>query len=148
MTALNLARPDDLDRLLPLARALHEELGKSTDDAQLTAALSPLLDGSPHGAVYTMGPRRAPIGYVVVTFGWSIEHGGLEGWIDEMFIRPGVRGRGLGGEVLANLPKALADAGLTCLSLLAPRADDRLQRLYTRARFQPRAGDIVMTRVL
>ena len=110
--ALHLAKPDDLERLMPLVAAFHaEEALQSTEDSR-HAALTPLLDGSPHGAVYLIGPQRAPIGYIVVTFGWSVEFGGLDGFIDEIFIRSGVRGRGVGSEVITSLVAMLKSVGM------------------------------------
>ncbi len=100
MTALTLAKTDDLERLTPLVAAFHQEEGISQDDDTRRAALTPLLDGSPHGAIYMIGPGRAPIGYIIVTFGWSVEFGGMDGFVDEFYIRPGVRGRGIGSEVV------------------------------------------------
>src|SRR5690606_19389591 len=106
-----LAKPDHLDRVLPLIAAFHAEIGIAQDDATRHAAALPLLAGSPHGAIYIAGPVRAPIGYAIVSFGWSMEFGGLDGILDEIYIRPGVRGRGIGANMLSALPLALAGAG-------------------------------------
>ena len=108
--ALHLAKPDDLARLLPLVSAFHLEEGLKSTDEQRTNALAPLLDGSPHGAIYLIGPSKGPIGYIVVTFGWSIEFGGLDGFIDEIYIRPGVRGRGVASEVITSLAGMLTSS--------------------------------------
>ena len=137
-TAVHLAQVDDLDRLLPLVAAYHAfEQVETTEDAR-RAALMPLLEGSPHGAVWLIGPRKAPVGYIVITFGWSIEMGGLDGFVDEFFIRETVRGRGMGSEVLATLLKQLASAGLKALHLEVDRGNARAQRLYERHGFRLR----------
>lgn len=146
MTALRLAHPEDLPKLLPLVAAFHDHMGISTDEAHRTAALTPLLEGSPLGACYLIGPRMAPIGYVVISFGWSVEFGGLDGTVDEIFLRPSVRGRGIGHEVLSELPKALAGAGLKALHLEVRADDEPAQRFYKRLHFTPRDGYVLMTR--
>lgn len=148
MTALNLAKSEDLDRLLPLVAAFHDEAGITMDGDARSGALTPLLEGSPHGAIYLIGPGRAPIGYIVVCFGWSIEFAGMDGFIDEFYIRPGVRGRGIGSEVLRQLPKALASAGMKALHLEVATDNDRAQKLYGRLRFEPRRNYILMSRKL
>ena len=144
--ALTLAGPEHLDRLLPLVTAFHAEAGITLSDEARRAALQPLLDGIPHGSAYLIGPPRAPIGYIVITFGWSVEFGGLDGFIDEFFIRPGVRGRGIASEVLHALPRALANAGLRALHLEVDAANTTSQKLYTRAGFALRDGYHLMTR--
>ena len=148
MTALNLARPDDLDRITRLVGDFHTEQGITQDDATRRAAILPLLEGSPHGAVYLIGPARAPIGYVTVGFGWSIELGGMDGFLDEIYIRPGVRGRGIGSEIMLSLPKALAGAGLKALHLEVDREDASVRKLYEKLHFRPRDKYMLMTRVL
>lgn len=146
--ALHLARPEDLDRLEALVAAFHAERGVEQTEEARRAALAPLLEGVPHGAAYLIGPARAPLGYVVISFGWSVEFGGLAGTVDELYVRPAVRRRGIAGEVLIALPKALAGAGLKLLHLEVDRADEAALRLYARAGFRPREGCLVMGKTL
>ncbi len=146
MTSLNIAKSEDFDRLLPLVSAFHTEAGITLDDTARRDAVMPLLDGSPHGVIYLIGPARAPIGYIAIGFGWSIEFAGMDGFIDEFYIRPGVRGRGIGSEVLLNLPKALANAGLKALHLEVLHSNERAQKLYQRRQFEPRQDYMLMTR--
>lgn len=143
---LTLARPDHLAQLLPLVAAFHADAGISGDDKTREAALRPLLDGSPHGAVYLIGPARAPIGYIALGFGWSIRSGGLDGRIDELFVRAGVRGRGIASEVLRSLPKALAGAGLKALHVELHAPDEMRLRLFSRAGFSRQADDHLLVR--
>jgi len=93
--ALHLAGPDDLDRLAQLVAAFHDEDGIVLADTARRASLKPLLNGSHHGAAYLIGPARAPIGYTVVTFTWSVELGGSDALVDKIYLRPPVRGRAL-----------------------------------------------------
>jgi len=137
VTALTLAREGDLERLLPMVATRAAEAGHAGDEAAARAALLPLLEGCPHGAVYLVGPPRAPIGYVVLSFGWSLAAGGLTARIDEMHIRRAVRGRGIGTEVLGSLPRALGSAGLRAIEAETGRADTRLRALFARQRFHP-----------
>ncbi|MEL7131197.1 MAG: GNAT family N-acetyltransferase [Pseudomonadota bacterium] len=146
--ALTLAAPEHFDRLDALVAAFHTEEGINMSPEVRAAGIQPLLDGIPHGAAYLIGPPRAPIGYVVVTFGWSIEFGGMDGFIDEIFIRPGVRKRGIATEVLLALPRALGEAGVKALHLEVDTANTVAQKLYTRAGFKLRDGYHLMTRML
>jgi len=146
VTALHLASATDLPRLMPLVSAFHAEYGLALDDAHRTDALTPLLEGSPYGAVWIMGPTIAPIGYVIITFGWSVELGGMEGFVDEIYVRPAVRGRGIATEVLEQLPKVLADSGMRGLHMEVDRNDEKTQMVYRRQGFKPRDRYMLMTR--
>lgn len=144
--ALTLAGPEHLEKLDALVAAFHVEEGITLPQDERRAGLQPLLEGIPHGAAYLIGPPRAPIGYLVVTFGWSVEFGGLDGFIDEIYVRPGVRGRGVASETLQALPKALAGAGLKAMHLEVGRSAETAQKLYKRAGFQPREDYMLMTK--
>ena len=146
--ALTLATPEHFDRLDALVAAFHAEEGIRLSEEARRAGIAPLLEGIPHGAAYLIGPPRAPIGYVIVTFGWSVEFGGMDGFVDEIFVRPGVRGRGVAGEVLLALPRALAGAGVKALHLEVSEENETAQRLYARCGFSLRKGYHLMTRRL
>lgn len=146
--ALHLAKPDDLQKLIEMVAAFHIEHGLSSTSESRKAAIVPLLDGTPHGVAYLIGPPRAPIGYIIVTFGWSVEFGGMDGSIDELYVRPAIRKRGIASDVLNALPKALADAGIKALHLEVDRHADASQRLYAHAGFVARERYILMTKKL
>lgn len=148
MRSLHLAKPEDLPKLLPLVASFHDHQGFNTTPEHQHDAILPLLQGSPHGAVWLIGPRRAPVGYVVVSFGWSVEYGGMHAIVDEIFVRSAVRKRGMGSEALNALAKALRDGGIRALHLEAKQSDDALKSFYHRAKFITRHGYAYMTRTL
>lgn len=134
---LHLAGEADLDRLLPMVRAYHAAEGIDVSDEHRRDALLPLLEGSPHGAVWFIGPKMSPVGYVAVCFGWSIELGGMDGFIDELWIREKVRGRGMGSEALFLLLATLKESGLKAMHLEMAEGNPA-ERLYRRAGFRRR----------
>jgi len=146
--SLYLATAEDAARLLPLVAALHLDLGFRTDAAHRERAIQPLIDGSPHGAVWLIGPRRAPVGYIAVSFGWSVEYGGMDAIVDELYIRPAVRGRGMAGEAINALALALKQSTIKALHLGLDRSNEGALRLYQRCGFAARDSQIYMTRKL
>lgn len=146
MTQLTFATPEHLESVLRLVADFHREEGIEQDDTTLRSAVLPLLEGSPHGAIYIAGPVRAPIGYIVVTFGWSLEFGGMDGFVDEIYIRPGVRGRGLGTELLSSMPKTLAESGVKALHLKVARSNTKARAVYEKMGFEARENYVLMSR--
>lgn len=143
--ALHLATTEDTDRVVALVAAYHAFEGIEQDDDTRRRAVEPLLAGSPHGAIWLIGPRRSPVGYIAISFGWSIELGGMDGVIDEFFMRQSVRGRGMGTEVLRLLLRQLSAAGVKALSLEVSPGNARAQSLYARRGFVLRDGYHYMT---
>ena len=135
-SAITLADPTDLPRVMGLMARFHEEMGLPYDDAHREAAAAPLLDGSPLGAVWLIGPARAPLGYVMIGFGWSVPRAGMVGTLEEVFIRPSVRRRGIGTETLHAIAVSLRDAGLRALTVSLPPEQDALQSFCERVGFR------------
>lgn len=142
---LHLADQGDLDRLLPMVASYHTHADIEMDEGQRSAAVEPLLNSSPLGAIWLIGPKMAPVGYVAVSFGWSIEMGGMDAFIDELWVREKVRGRGMGSDALAALIPALEEAGVKAMHLEVPNGN-AAERIYKRAGFKRRAFSL-MTRV-
>ncbi|SFA75896.1 Acetyltransferase (GNAT) family protein [Poseidonocella pacifica] len=145
---LHLAGAEDRDRLLPLVAAFHAEIGQANDPAEQAEAVDPLLEGSPHGAIWLIGPRRAPVGYVSISFGWSVAAGGLDGRVDALFIREKVRGRGMATEALNALAMALRENGIKALNLDVEAENEIAFKLYRRCGFRKRESSIHMARTL
>lgn len=139
---------EDLPKLLPLVAGFHDHQGFNTTAEHQHDAILPLLQGSPHGAIWLIGPRRAPVGYVVVSFGWSVEYGGMDAIVDELYVRSAVRKRGMGSDALNALAKALSEGGIRALHLEANQNDETLKRFYQRAKFFTREGYAYMSREL
>src|SRR5690349_7136633 len=64
------------------------------------AAMRRLLTDAGAGRVWLIRADAEPAGYVVLAFGYSIEFGGRTAFVDELFVDPGHRGRGVGKAAL------------------------------------------------
>jgi ribosomal protein S18 acetylase RimI-like enzyme len=148
MTQISLCTTEDAARLLPLVARMHAERGLATSDESREAALAPLLEGSPLGAVWIFGPARAPVGYVVVTFGWSLETGGMDATVNEIWVRPSVRRRGIASEALYEIGRALKAANVTALRLVIDSDDAASAGLCRTAGLTPRPKAVVLSRSL
>ncbi|MBD0865485.1 MAG: GNAT family N-acetyltransferase [Rhodobacteraceae bacterium] len=112
-SSLQIASPSDPDRLNGPIPTFYAGKHLSSYDESIRAALSTLLDGSPHGAVYRIGPAFARIGYAMIIFGWPTDFGDVDACPDETCPRPAMRGRGIVGEGLNALAFAPEHVGVT-----------------------------------
>jgi GNAT superfamily N-acetyltransferase len=123
---------DDLDLLAALSAEFNEVDGHPHDDARVRAALTPLLRDDELGVVYLFGDPAS--GYAVVTWGYSIESGGRDALLDEIYIRQ--RGQGLGGAAFEEVLDDLRQRGLTRMFLETERPNTKVRTFYTRHGFQ------------
>jgi diamine N-acetyltransferase len=70
-----------------------------------------------------------------VTIGYSIEFGGRDAFLDELFVSADSRGRGLGTRALEVAAEACREAGIVALHLEVDHANTAAQRLYRRHGF-------------
>jgi ribosomal protein S18 acetylase RimI-like enzyme len=119
-----------LDRLLPLVRDYHafEEIERTDDERR--KALAPLLGENPLGRIWLILEGGEPVGYIALCFGYSIEFGGRDAFVDEFFLAEAARGRGLGRQVLAEVRKSAAHHGIVALHLEVARSNTRARRFY------------------
>ena len=129
------ARPADLERLLPQVRDfwLFEKLRWETVD--VSRVLASLLDDPSRGRVFVAEADGELVGYSVLAFGYSLEHGGLDALVDELYVRPELRGDGLGTRLLEALAATCRALGITRLHLEVDRTNPRAQKLYARLGF-------------
>jgi ribosomal protein S18 acetylase RimI-like enzyme len=124
----------DLPALERMVRAYYAEDGLDFDPGRQGAALGALAAGDPLGLGWLVRRAGEIVGYAVVTLGFSIESGGRDGFIDELYVVPPMRGRGIGAEVLALVEREARARGLARLYLEVAHGN-RALALYRRAGF-------------
>ena len=102
-TATRNAALDDIPALIDMMQEFYAEADYPLDRQWAAASFSTLLRDDSLGAVWIIADDSEPAGYVVLTVRFSMEYGGLDAFIDDLFIRPAYRRRGLGRAALRAL---------------------------------------------
>lgn len=137
----------DLPTLLPMMAAFAEGEGHAADPSRAERAVRYLLDHPAFGGVWLILESDRIIGYLAVTLGFSFEFDGHDSFIDEIYVDPRFRGRGIGTRSLAFAEKAARDLGATTLHLEASRRDDGPIAFYARSGYRDR-GYLLMSKRL
>lgn len=133
-TAIHLCADEDIGRLAELVARARFEADDPIALEDVTEALAPLAGGAAQGAAWLFGPSRAPTGYVILSFRFSLAHGGTIGTIEDIYVRPTIRRRGIATEVLLALASALRDGGIVAVTMqLSDDAPEALPRLAARS---------------
>jgi len=127
-------RGSDADALARLARNFHAEDGHQLTDAG-EAALRQVAQGEPLARAWLVREHDAVLGYLIITLGYSIEYGGRDGFIDDLYLVPAARGRGLGRMLLDFALAQARGLGIGTLHLEVERGNDAAVQLYRTAGF-------------
>lgn len=134
------ARSTHLPLLVGMARTYCELDQHPFEEQKVRAGFGALLESDRHGVVWLIGAGVAgdPVGYAVVTWGWSVEGGGPEALLDEFFVDD--RGRGIGSEALDSIIEDCRNRGMRRIFLETEDHNDRARRFYRRRGFVDEAS--------
>ncbi|HKY94137.1 MAG TPA: GNAT family N-acetyltransferase [Kiloniellales bacterium] len=122
--------PADLQALTQLVRAYYSYDQHHFDEPVILAALRQLCEGTAYARCFFIHLGETRIGYVSASFGFSIEVGGFDFFLDEFFIEEPWRGRGLGRVLLAMIEDEVRKLGGRRLCLEAVLYNPRAAYLY------------------
>lgn len=132
---IKLATEDDIQLLLPFVRSFHEFEGLNLTDDEREISVRGLLTKSEFGGIWIIFDGALPAGYIAICKGYSIEFCGYDAFIDEFYIRPESRGKGLGMTVLQLAKVEAQKLGIRALHLEVARSNTRARSFYASASF-------------
>src|SRR4051794_40294162 len=130
-----------LDTALPLISAFYGEEALDYREARARRALVQLLDNPAQGAFQFIRVDGQPVGYFVLTICFSLEFGGRFALLDEFYVVPAHRGRGVGAGALDHIRHMAESWSLESIRLEIDRANLRLRAFYGRGGFKPHERD-------
>lgn len=127
-----LAGPGDEEIVLELMREFYtiEHLDYRQEVAR--AALRELWGDTARGRVYLPSVEGSLAGYLVLTYGFSLEFHGRDALVDELYLREAYRGRGLGTACLRWVEEVCREEGIHAVHLEVDRINTGAKRLYHR----------------
>lgn len=138
----------DVGTLLEFMRALYQEDGSTPLEPDAAeAALRRLLDAPERGMVWLIRRHEQPVGYLVLTWGYSLEFHGRDAFIDELYVAPSARGQGLGRQAVEWAETVCRAHGAGAMHLEVELDNERAHALYRRSGFAER-GLRLMTKRL
>ncbi len=119
-------------------------MGLYTDDpggmpmtyARARRQASSMLDRPDRVRMLLIEVEAEPVGHAILVPYWSNEFGGEIMWLDEMYIAPTHRHRGIGTAVLTRLQKWAEEEGWWRVELEAHRRNEHALKVYERAGFE------------
>jgi GNAT superfamily N-acetyltransferase len=120
----------DIPSILPMMREFYDFEGIPFDESRSIRLLTQLLNDPRCGRLVIIEHDSTLAGYMIVGFGFSIEFGGKDALLDELFLLPQFRGLGLGSEAIAFAISLCKQDGVAALHLEADHFNERAHDLY------------------
>ena len=129
------ATASHLDHLLALAREFYAGERLPYDETVLRRAYAALWAVPLHGAVWLARDGDELAGYGVLACGFSLEYAGRDAFVDELYVRPDRRDRGIGSRILDAMEAECRRQGIAALHLEVDHDNAAGRRLYRRRGF-------------
>jgi ribosomal protein S18 acetylase RimI-like enzyme len=120
----------DANLFLEMAEKFHAEDGHPLT-AFGKASILDVAAGVDLAPAFFIINNAEKIGFFVLSLGYSPEHGGTDGFIDDIYIDPSHRGLGLGRQALDLALEESRKCGIRVLLLEVEAENDRAYHLYT-----------------
>src|SRR5262245_7768814 len=100
---VSVAAPEDVGDLVALMEEFYAGSNYPLDQQWARSALIRLISDQAWGRIWLARSGGGAIGHVVLTVRYTMEHGGLSGYVDDLFVRPEFRRQGVGRALLNDL---------------------------------------------
>ena len=126
----------DLDALIEMMGRMQRDdpWAEPFDEARVRENVCELLADSRYGLIYLGLDEQTSVGYLVICFDYSLEYRGKGAWIDELFVEPAHRGKGIGTQLLDLAESACREHGAQFLHLEVNHGNFAIE-LYRRLGF-------------
>ena len=122
------------------AGLLVEQLGEHGVDAsadQLSPVLKRVVADAARGFILLARDDRRIVGIAYVATILSAEHCGLVAWLEELYVTPSLRSRGIGTALVTAVLERARETDIVAIDLEIDAGHSRAESLYRRLGFRP-----------
>ncbi len=126
------ARPEEAEELLPLMRGYCEFYKASPPDRGLLEMARTLATDPSQGALFIAREDGRAVGFAAVDWKWSSLKGARIGYLEDLFVAPEARGRGIADALIEICAERCRGLGMPAMEWLTATDNDRAQKVYKR----------------
>lgn len=126
-------RAGDAEPLLPLLRGYCDFYEVSPSDEELLELARTVAGDPEQGSLYVAEEEGGPIGFALMDWRWAGTAGGRVGHLEDLFVSPGARGKGVADALIARCAERGRELGLRRLGWITATDNQRAQRVYDRS---------------
>jgi ribosomal protein S18 acetylase RimI-like enzyme len=117
------------------------------DEPAVREVLCKFLASPDLGQAWVFYEDETPVGYIVLTYGYSFEYHGRDSFIDELYIEPQYRRQGIGRRAMQFVEERARELGVNAIHLEVDQGNDPAAELYRRAGYQDQARFLMTKRL-
>src|SRR5207248_1778323 len=114
---VRLATEAELEAVTALLVAQLREHRVQTPEAKIASAIQGLLRHPERGRILVAAGEGGPVGVAALSFAWPLEYADRSAWLEELYVEPAARGRGIGTRLLRAALRVAAEAGAIVVDL-------------------------------
>jgi GNAT superfamily N-acetyltransferase len=123
---------DEVEELLPLMRAYCDFYESSPDDEGLREMARALITVPEQGAMFIAREGEVAVGFASLCWKWSSTRGARIGVMEDLFVAPDARGRGIADALIEACAQRCRERGAPTLQWLTAPDNHRAQAVYKR----------------
>ena len=133
MSRIDVVREGDIDDLLPLMRAYSKFYEVPPDDERLLGIVRMLIERPQEGVQFiARDDDGEPLGFATVYMTWETLDAGRLAVMNDLFVSPAARGRGLGAALIEECLSFARERNAGKLAWQTAPTNEVAQRLYER----------------
>ena len=133
---IRVADVTQLKAIYGLLQSQFDEHEISLDSESLKKAILELLREDRWGFILAAQEGGVVAGVAVIAYAWTLEHGGKSAWLDELYVIPEWRNRGIGAALLERVFAEARQRGCLAIDLEVEDEHRRAENLYRRYGFE------------
>ena len=102
----------------------------------IDAAVLEMIERNDLGSFLVAKEKDLVIGFAAISYVWTLEHGGKSAWLDELYVLPEHRSRGVGSALVERAVEEVQREGCKAIDLEVEEERGRAELLYERKGFK------------
>jgi ribosomal protein S18 acetylase RimI-like enzyme len=143
-------RPLTADRIpdaISMIRDYYREDGHRFDEVTALSAVRAIAEGGSAGHLWLIESDGNLVGYVCLCEGFSLETGGGDFYLDELYVRPEFRNAGIGRAAISHAEAEAVRLGARRICLEVQASNGKAARLYAGLGYQPHDRGLMSRRL-
>ena len=130
------ARMDNIETILDFMIDYYEIEGVEFDGVKSKGTLEDFITDGTFGSLCIIHKSNEPIGYFCLAFNFTLENYGKDCFLDEIYIKPNFRNRGIGSEVMRYIENYLNGNGFKAIHLIVHDDNPKAFKYYLKNGFR------------